>query len=143
MKFLNIFINKPIIAHFLFVAVLFFGIFSTMTIPVEENPEIDLGYVIIIARYPGASPREMERLISIPIEDAVSVVDDINYIRSSSQNGRSSVFIEFNENVKDIDRKVVDIQTEINKIPDLPSKNEMAGPYVFKIALGDTRPVLN
>ena len=143
MKFLNIFINKPIIAHFLFVGILFFGIYSTLTIPVEENPEIDLGYVIIITRYPGASPREIERLITIPIEDAVSVVDDIDFIRSGSQNGRSSVFIMFNENVKDIDRKVMDIQTEINKIPDLPSRNEMAGPFVFKISVGDTRPVLN
>jgi multidrug efflux pump len=143
MKFLNIFIDKPIIAHFLFIAVLFFGLFSIYTIPVEENPEIDLGYVIIITRYPGASPREIERLITVPIEDAVSVVDDIDFLRSGSQNGRSSVFMMFNENVTDIDRKVMDIQTEINKIPDLPSKNEMAGPFVFKISMGDTQPVLN
>lgn len=143
MSFLNIFLKKPIIAHFLFFAVLFFGIIATQTLPVEESPEINLGFVIVVTIYPGAAPQEIERLITIPIEDAVANVEDIDYINSGSSNGKSTVFINFLENVKDIDKRVLDIQTEINKITDLPSKNEMAGPYVFKIATGDTEPVIN
>lgn len=143
MNFIQFFLKKPIVAHFIFVAVFVFGVFATMTIPVEESPEINLGFVIVITLYPGAAPQEIERLITIPIEDAVANVEDIDYINSGSQNGKSSVFINFLDSVKDIDKRVVDIQTEINKIPDLPSKNEMAGPYVFKIATGDTSPVIN
>ena len=143
MKFIEIFLKKPIIAHFIFIAVLIFGIFATQTLPVEENPEINLGFAIIVSFYPGAAPNEIERLITIPIEDAVANVEDIDFINSGSQNGKSSVFVKFIENVEDIDRRVLDIQTEINKIPDLPSKNEMSGPYVFKIATGDTQPILN
>ena len=143
MRFIEVFLKKPIIAHFMFAAVLFFGIFATQTLPVEESPEINLGFAIIITLYPGAAPNEIERLVTIPIEDAVANVEDIDYINSSSRNGKSSVFVRFLENVEDIDRRVMDLQTEISKIPDLPSKNEMAGPYVFKIATGDTQPILN
>ena len=143
MRFIEIFLKKPIIAHFIFAAVLFFGIFATQTLPVEESPEINLGFAIIITLYPGAAPNEIERLVTIPIEDAVANVEDIDYLNSSSRNGKSSVFVRFLENVEDIDRRVMDLQTEISKIPDLPSKNEMAGPYVFKIATGDTQPILN
>jgi multidrug efflux pump len=143
MSFVQFFLKKPIIAHFIFVAVMVFGIIATQTIPVEETPEINLGFVIVITLYPGAAPQEMERLITIPVEDAIANVEDIDYIQSGSQNGKSSIFINFLDTVKDIDKRVVDIQTEISKIPDLPSKNEMAGPYVFKIATGDTSPVIN
>ena len=143
MDLIRFFLKKPIITHFIFVAVFLFGLLATFTIPVEETPEINLGFVIIVTLYPGAAPQEIERLISIPIEDAVANVEDIDYIHSGSQNGKSTVFVNFLESVKDIDRRVVDIQTEINKIPDLPSKNEMAGPFVFKIATGDTSPVIN
>ncbi|HPA57480.1 MAG TPA: efflux RND transporter permease subunit, partial [bacterium] len=143
MSFIQFFLKKPIIAHFIFVAVMVFGIIATQTIPVEETPEINLGFVTVLTLYPGAAPQEIERLITIPIEDAVANVEDIDYINSGSQNGKSSVFINFLETVKDIDKRVIDIQTEINKIPDLPSKNEMAGPYVFKITTGDTSPVIN
>jgi len=143
MDLIRFFLKKPIITHFIFVAVFLFGLLATFTIPVEESPEINLGFVIIVTLYPGAAPQEIERLISIPIEDAVANVEDIDYIHSGSQNGKSTVFVNFLESVKDIDRRVVDIQTEINKIPDLPSKNEMAGPFVFKIATGDTSPVIN
>lgn len=143
MDLIRFFLKKPIITHFIFVAIFLFGLLATFTIPVEETPEINLGFVIIVTLYPGAAPQEIERLISIPIEDAVANVEDIDYIHSGSQNGKSTVFVNFLESVKDIDRRVVDIQTEINKIPDLPSKNEMAGPFVFKIATGDTSPVIN
>lgn len=143
MRFIEIFLKKPIIAHFIFVAVVIFGIFATQTLPVEESPEINLGFAIIITIYPGAGPAEIERLITIPIEDAVANVEDIDFINSSSRNGKSSVFVKFLENVEDIDRRVMDLQTEISKIPDLPSKNEMSGPFVFKIATGDTEPILN
>lgn len=143
MRFIEVFLKKPIIAHFIFVVVIIFGIFATQTLPVEESPEINMGFAIITTIYPGAGPTEIERLITIPIEDAVVNVEDIDFINSSSRNGKSSVFVKFLESVKDIDRRVMDLQTEISKIPDLPSKNEMAGPYVFKIATGDTQPILN
>lgn len=143
MNFIRFFLNKPIVTHFIFVAVFVFGLLAVFTMPVEESPEINLGFVIVTTLYPGAAPQEIERLITIPIEDAVANVEDIDYINSGSQNGKSSVFINFLDSVKDIDKRVVDIQTEINKIPDLPSKNEMAGPYVFKIATGDTSPIIN
>lgn len=143
MGFVKFFLNKPIIAHFIFTAVFIFGVLGVQTLPVEETPEINLGFAIVLTLYPGAAPAEIERLITIPIEDAVANVEDIDYIQSGSHSGKSTVFINFLESVKDIDKRINDIQTEINKIPDLPSKNEMSGPFVFKIATGDTSPVIN
>ncbi|MFO7734693.1 MAG: efflux RND transporter permease subunit [bacterium] len=144
MGMLRFFIKKPICAHFIFIAAIAFGIFALNELPVEDSPNIDLGFAIVITSYPGAGPEEIERIITIPIEEAVSQVDDIDYITSSSQEGRSVVFISFNEDVGDeIDSRIMDVQTKINEIPDLPDRNVMSGPRTIKISTGDTRPILN
>ncbi len=143
MSIVRLILKKPIISHFIFFSVLLFGTFALMKMPVEEMPNTPLDFAIVVTMYPGASPQDVERLISIPLEDAIANVQDIDEIRSKSTNGKSVISAKFIENVENFDQRVLDIQTEINKVNDLPDRNEMFGPYVYKIAFGDTVPLLN
>ncbi len=142
MGIFKLFLNKPIIVHFIFIFVVVYGFIALKKLPVEANPQVTLDFAIIITTYTGASPDQMESLITIPIEDSIANIQNIKQIRSRSENGKSIIFVEFIDGVKNYEQRVVDIQTEINKIPNLPSKDEMGGPFVFKISTGDTEPVL-
>ncbi|MBN2694309.1 efflux RND transporter permease subunit [bacterium] len=142
MGIFKLFLNKPIIVHFIFIFVAVYGFIALKKIPVEKNPQVTLDFAIIMTTYTGASPDQIESLITIPIEDAIANIQDIKQIRSRSENGKSIIFIDFVDGVKNYDQRVIDIQTEINKLPNLPSKDEMGGPFVYKISTGDTEPVL-
>ena len=57
-----------------------------------------------VAVYPGASPADMEQLVTEPIEKKLNALEDVKKLTSSSSDGLSVVLVEFNSNV-DAERK--------------------------------------
>ncbi len=143
MNLIKLFLKKRVISHFIFISVLLFGFIAIQKLPVEELPAVNLDFAIIVTSYPGASSEEIERIITIPIEDALTKVEDIDEITSKSEPGKSVFMIKFVENVKNYEQRISDMESVINKIPNMPSKNEMFGPYIYKIATGDTDPIIS
>src|SRR3569833_3681269 len=88
-------IRRPVFVIVLMATFLILGLFSRSKLQVEERPRVDIPTVTITAAYPGTGPSEMETLVTKPIEDAVSSVDGIRNIRSSSQYGISYISLEF------------------------------------------------
>jgi len=143
MNLIKLFLKKRVISHFIFISVFIFGLMSLSKLPVEELPAVNLDFAVIVTAYPGASSEEVERILTIPIEESLSSVEDIDEINSKSEPGKSVFFIKFVENVKNYDQRISDMESVINKIPNMPSKNEMAGPFIYKIATGDTEPIIS
>jgi multidrug efflux pump subunit AcrB len=96
------------------------GFFAFNNISKEEFPEISLNAVTIITTYPGVSPEEIEELITKPIEEEVTDVEDIDNITSFSSEGRSLITVKFKIEAGDIYRKKQEVQTEVDKVTDLP-----------------------
>ena len=140
---IKLFLKKRIISHFIFISVILFGFIALEKLPIEELPAVNLDFAVIVTSYPGASSEEIERIISIPIEDALSKVEDIDEITSKSEPGKSVFMIKFVENIKNYDQRISDMESVLNKIPNMPSKNEMFGPFIYKIATGDTEPIIS
>ncbi len=84
--------------------------------PKKNFPEISLNGLSIVTAYPGVSPKEIEELITKPIEEEISDIDDIDNISSFSSEGRSLVTVEFTLEAGDIYRKLQEVQSEIEKI---------------------------
>ncbi len=100
------------------------GIFALVTIPRELTPKVGFNWVFIITPYPGANPEEVEQLISIPIEDEVHTIDDIDVILSRSRQGLAFVWIKFQQIGEDeFERRLDDVRSRIAKI-DLPDGAE-------------------
>ncbi len=98
----------------------FFGLFSIKKMPKSENPAVEPPGVSIIVVYPGATPDDIEELISSPIEEAVNGVQDVDDIYSTSGNGFSSIWVEFDFGV-DIDDAYNHVAEKITSIRnDLP-----------------------
>ena len=75
------------------------GIYSYITIPKEANPSIEIPQIVVTTIYPGASPDDVESLITQPIESEVQGVNGIKEIRSTSTEGVSSIIVEFDVDV--------------------------------------------
>jgi HAE1 family hydrophobic/amphiphilic exporter-1 len=89
------------------------GVFSYGHLGVTLYPDVSPPVVMIRTVYAGASPEEVETLVSRPVEDALADLNGLDSIRSYSQNGVSLVVLEFDEDT-DIDLKIIDVQNKIS-----------------------------
>jgi HAE1 family hydrophobic/amphiphilic exporter-1 len=79
----------------------------------ELNPSIKIPLVTVSTAYPGASPEDVESLVTIPLEDAVSGLSDATSVTSSSQPGFSNITLEFSSTV-DPDKAKADVQSAVD-----------------------------
>src|SRR5690606_22270696 len=99
MKLTNLAIDNRTTILVLTVLLTLGGLLSYLTIPKEAQPSIEIPYIVVTTVYPGASPDDVESLITQHIEREVQSVAGIKEIRSTSTEGVSSVIIEFNPDV--------------------------------------------
>lgn len=101
----------------LFMALLaaIFGIYSYSMIPKQENPHIKVTASMVTTLYPGASPQDMEELVTKKIEDAVSEISEFKQVSSESSKNVSVVIVEYQENA-DIDRANQELREKIDSV---------------------------
>ncbi len=116
-------VKNSVLINMIMIIVFIVGVFTIIEIPKEDNPPVDFGFFIINVRYPGVSPAEMEELIVTKIEDEISDVDGIDFISSTAQEGVANISVRFEPGV-DIDQAWNDINTELDKVSDLPEDAE-------------------
>lgn len=123
----------------LVLAVIIFGLYARNNMKEELFPETAPPLVNVITAYPGASPADVAKNLSQPLEEEFTTIDGAKTIKSSSQNGLSIIKVEFQYG-KDVDEAAVDVQNAISRIKkDLPAG--IAEPQVMKFS-SSNRPVL-
>jgi len=119
------------------------GVSNWMSIPRAEDPDFPVPIFTTIAVYPGASPEDMEQLVTEPIEKALNELDDVKKLTSTSSDGLSVVKVEFTSET-DAERKYDQVVREVNALrPDLPGslqrlevkRSENSDLAVFQLAL--------
>lgn len=112
------------------------GIYSYFKLPRESNPEIKIPVAVITAVFPGASPADVEELVTKKIETDISGVAGIDKITSSSANSLSAVTVEFNSD-QDIDDAVRRLRDQLAAIRnDIPA--EANDPQVIQVSFDNT-----
>ncbi|MFH2143475.1 MAG: efflux RND transporter permease subunit [Bacteroidota bacterium] len=127
--------------YLLTVVIILFGLYSYRSLPKELFPEMELPYIMIQTIYPGNPPIDIENFITRQIEKEVESIKGIKVIKSTSSQGASSIFIEFNPNIK-IKQALQDVKDAVDK-----AKNELpndlpADPMVMDIDFSEF-PILN
>ena len=97
MKLLNLIIKRPTIVVVMFIILVGAGIMSAGRLNQELFPHIDMPVVVIATVYPGASPEEVESSVSKKIEDAVSSLENIDQITTTSMESFSYVVVQFKD----------------------------------------------
>ncbi len=98
----------------LMIAFLLIGGYSTMFIPREEEPQIDVPTADIFLRYPGASPKEVEARVVQPLEKIISNVKGVEYVYSTSMTGQAMIIVQFYVG-EDVERSLVKLYNELMK----------------------------
>ena len=121
-----------------FVAVMIIGLFCFVQLPVDQFPEMDPPYVMVMTTYPGASASEIETNVSKIMENSLTSVDNLKYINSTSKDNVSLVVLELEWGC-DITEAVNDVRSFCdmakNQLPD-----GCSSPMVFKFS-SSTMPI--
>ena len=91
MKFTDFFINRPVFAIVLNLLLLVFGARALMDLQVRQYPEMEIGQLNITTVYPGANAELVQGFVTTPIQESISSVEGIDYIKASSRSSFSMI----------------------------------------------------
>lgn len=132
-------VKRPVTVFMGIVAILILGFVSLSRLAVDFLPSMELPYISVSTEYDNAGPEEVEKSITRLIESAVSTVNNVKTITSSSKEEASSVFIEFNWG-SDLPTATADIREALDRVKgSLPDDAET--PRVFKFST-DMIPIM-
>ena len=87
------FMRNKVISWVLLLLLLFGGWVQFNSLPRLEDPEFTIKDAMVITRYPGASPEQVEQEVTFPIENAIQQLPYVDYITSISSNGLSQITV--------------------------------------------------
>jgi len=141
-------ILRPVTITMAILALIVLGLTSLGRMPLDLYPDIEFPFVSIISSYAGAGPEEIETLVTRPIEDAVSTISGVKSVTSTSQEGLSTVSIEFYLGT-DLDTAANDVREKVDAAgyelppdmdPPVIEKFDLSSVPVVSFALSSPRP---
>ena len=128
-------VKRPVLAAVISMLLVVFGVVTFSRLPLREYPDIDPPVVTIDTLYRGASASVVETQITELIEERIAGVEGIEFIASTSEDGRSTETVEF-ATARDADGAVNDIRDRVSAIlADLP--DEADPPEIQKVDSND------
>ncbi|MEN9579597.1 MAG: hypothetical protein RJA70_2606 [Pseudomonadota bacterium] len=115
MNISEIAIRRPVFTVMVTVALLVLGLEGFRRLGTDLFPDITFPIVVVTVPYPGASPTEVETLLSRPIEDTVVSLNGIDRVRSLSREGSSTTFVMFDLGV-DINEAATEVRERISQV---------------------------
>jgi len=117
-------VRRPVTTILIFVALIVIGLYSLTQLPVDLYPEVELPFVGVVTTYPGASASDIESNITRPIEDMLNSVSNLKEMTSTSSDGLSVIFMNF-EYGTNLDEASNDIRSNLSFIENyLPEDSE-------------------
>jgi hydrophobic/amphiphilic exporter-1 (mainly G- bacteria), HAE1 family len=123
-------VNRPVTILMLFIALIVIGIISYQGLGLDLLPDMSFPVSAVMVSYPGVAPEEIETLITIPLEEAVSTMNQIDTINSYSQEGSSVILLSFQWGT-DMDIASLEIREKIDMVKSL-LPDDASDPTVFK-----------
>lgn len=125
MKFTDLFIKRPILAIVVNLIIVIAGVQAYFNITVRQYPETQNASIVINTVYVGADAELVRGFITVPIEQAIAAADGIDYIKSDSQRGLSTITARLKLNF-DANRALTEISAKVDQVRgDLPPEAEI------------------
>ena len=90
------------------------GVYSYITLPKENFPEVEQPTVYVSTAHPGNSPEDIESLITRELEKEINTIEGVDNIQSTSVQDFSAIVIEFQVGV-DVDEAVIDVKDAVDR----------------------------
>ena len=132
--------NHPF-ANIAFAVVLVLGAMAYLSMPREQDPEINFNWVMVTAILPGASADDVEKRVTKPLEDAIKGVADVRFVMSSSRENVVSILVRFRDiDQRTFDKRINDLRRDIQNKAKSELPPEAKDPRVIEITTSNGFP---
>ena len=131
--FSRFFIDRPIFAFVISIFIVIAGLAAMRTLPIAQYPEISPPVVQVVAIYPGASAEVVEQTVAAPIENALTGIEGLMYMSSTSTSAGSVTIQVTFEIGTDVDKAAQNINNRVKQVEaKLPQEVRRQGVTVEK-----------
>jgi len=129
---IEFFVRKQAAVFSFSVLIIIIGVMAYLGLPRESTPEIKQPYIFVTTIYPGVSAKDIENLVTRPIEEEIEGLEGISEITSSSQQSLSFIMVKFASNIaietalRKTQERVDIAKTELPGDVDEPSVKELS-----------------
>ncbi|MCQ2222585.1 MAG: efflux RND transporter permease subunit [Bacteroidaceae bacterium] len=132
-------VKRPIMTSLCFVAIMIFGVFSLVKLPIDLMPDIDTNTIMVMTYYNGASANDIENNVTRPLENTLNSVEHLKHVTSQSRENISVITLQF-EFGYDIDVLTNNVRDKLDMVSSaLP--DEAQTPILFKFST-DMIPIM-
>jgi len=124
-------VDRAITVFMAVIIVIVFGVVSYTNLTTDLFPNMNLPYTVVVTTYPGASPTEVEDVVTNPLEDALATTTNVKTFTSMSQENFSLIILEFNSDTN-MDSAVIEMRETLDmattNMPDM-----VGNPMIIKL----------
>ncbi|OWT58997.1 multidrug efflux RND transporter permease subunit [Candidimonas nitroreducens] len=132
MRFLALFIMRPVATTLLSMALVLTGALAFGLLPVSPLPQVDYPMISVSASMPGASPETMASSVATPLEQALGSIAGVTDMNSRSSEGSTRISLQFDLS-RDINSAARDVQAAINAARTLLPSSLRSNPTYHKV----------
>ena len=129
-------LRRPVTTVLVVLCLIVFGLSSVFSSKLELTPEMEMPMLVVNAVYPGASPEDVEELVTKPIEDEIGTLTGVDTITSMSAENFGLVLLQY-EYGKDMDKAYDDLKKKLdglaNEFPE-----DVQTPTIIEMDINDT-----
>lgn len=132
-------VKKPYTVVVSVVLVIILGVVAFTEMTPDLLPSVNLPYAVVMTTYPGATPEEVEAVVTKPVEQSMATLSNINSITSTSSENVSMVILEFTDDTN-MDGITVDIREKLDMVSGYWNES-IGSPLIMKLN-PDMMPVM-
>jgi len=133
LKLAEVSVKRPVTIIMVMLIIILLGGIAMSRLPIDLLPKIDIPVSIVVTEYAGVGPQEIEKMITNSLEGAVSTVENIDKVSSTTTEGRSIIIAEF-KNGTDMNFATLQMREKVDLIKRTFS-SDVGAPMVMKIDL--------
>lgn len=120
-----------------FLMIALFGVVFYSNLKLSLMPNMEYPAAVVVCTYAGASPEDIEQLVTRPLESSISTLAGVDAIESSSSENFSMVMITYQENT-DVDNAAIKLREKFDMLT-LP--DGCSDPIIYNFNINDMMPV--
>lgn len=114
-------VNNSLFVNLVSVIIIIIGLIVVFGMNREIFPNVSFDMVSVTTVFPGATPEDVEKLITVPIEKELKEVDGLKEVNSTSAASTSLIYVKLDPDEPDKQKVIRDIQSAVDKVKDLPA----------------------
>ena len=126
-------LKRPVTAVLSILCLIVFGFQAITGMTMELTPDMDMSMMIIMTTYSGASPEDIDELVTKPLEDSVSTLSGLDSISSTSSEGSSMVMLEY-EYGTDMDEAYDDLKKKVDMVANMELPDDAGTPTIIEMS---------